>query len=68
MSVRMLEDVIDELDLCRAKLRVAEANARRYEYWRDCGICISDAPVSFLFLEELDKFTDQAIAEESGSG
>lgn len=60
-------EAADKIESLSAQVAELKTNARRYEYWRDCGICIGDAPVSFVFLEELDKFTDQAI-KESGSG
>jgi len=32
-----------------------------YAYWREVGVCISDAPVSYLSGKELDDYTREAI-------
>lgn len=37
------------------------SNRHRYEYWRERGIAISDAPVQYLTKQELDDYTDEQI-------
>lgn len=38
--------------------------AKRYLYWRDKGVAISDAPIDYIFGVDLDNYTDKLIKKE----
>lgn len=43
--------------------KTLEQMARRYLYWRNAGVAVSDAPVDYLYNRELDKYTDKEIKQ-----
>ncbi len=40
------------------------SNRARYEYWRESGIAVADAPLHYLTGKELDAYTDKCIWEQ----
>lgn len=44
------------------------SNRARYEYWRERGVAIGDAPVRYLTKQDLDDYTDEQIWRDAHPG